>query len=216
MYCIHSTQLTEINFWKLRTAFLFVWGFFVHRGKCWAVTAATEIDGISSEHTQHYENQQLDLWCPNGIFKFLFLIYKMRIKMLWEKYSTCKTFRVLKSIIQKPRGNSTIHYRISAHLIHPRHWSWGKQSKTKQYPVAPLHSTLTCLHLGIVWVWISYTEGPSLLVFYFSSLNRIFYLSKITEPLMLGLFNCALESNTEQNDFSKKETATNKLILIKF
>lgn len=53
-------------------------------------------------------------------------------------------------------------------------------------------------------------------MFYFSSLNRIFYWSKITEPLMLGFFKCALQSNTEQNAFSKKETATNKLILIKF
>lgn len=33
---------------------------------------------------------------------------------------------------------------------------------------------------------------------------------------MLGFFSCASESNTEQNDFSKKEIATNKLILIKF
>lgn len=33
---------------------------------------------------------------------------------------------------------------------------------------------------------------------------------------MLGFFNCALESNTEENYFSKKKTGTNKLILIKF
>lgn len=33
---------------------------------------------------------------------------------------------------------------------------------------------------------------------------------------MLGFLNCASESNTEQNYFSKNETATNKLILIKF
>lgn len=71
--CFYSFENLELHFYLV---------FFVHLRTCGAVTAATEINRISSEHIQHYENQQLDLWCPNGIskFKFLLPVYKMRIK----------------------------------------------------------------------------------------------------------------------------------------
>lgn len=70
-YTFYTTDWIKVCFYSFEIWGLQFWFFFflVHGGKCWAVTAATEISGISSEHIQHYENQQLDLWCPNSILK---------------------------------------------------------------------------------------------------------------------------------------------------
>lgn len=135
--------------------------------------------------------------------------------MLWEKYSICKIFRVLKSTTEaQEEFNYTLHHQCPPYTHKALILRKGEQNKAVLLHPCTAHCNLPACTLVQYECGLANIEGPS--VFCFSSPNRNFYLSKITEPLMLGFFNCALESNTEQNDFSKKETATNKLIRIKF